>query len=285
MKNLTIFKCLLNVSILLSLELILNAEEKATKESTAIFVDFDNVITTNKFNINFNNVTLLCTLLYKHPKETLLGLWHIKKLTAKGKEFSKEPNATVNTTVDRMLNYLKKEGFGDFSDSRDILVKLGTQPQPINEMIDILKQLKKERHILIGATNQPCNQNKIYSQRLKEQNIDLNKLFDAILTTAPESDINQVDIENYHKKIVMAPKKTFKPDLLYYEILQSIALQYGIDCKKSNCFFIDDVEKNIIAAQKSGLLGIHFPKPLNKQSAQQSSQKVKEELLKQKVLR
>lgn len=158
----------------------------------------------------------------------------------------------------------------------DITVK----PKPIQEVIEQLKELKKQGYTIIGATNQDYYQNKAFRKKMAAQGVNVEELFDGVLvahTILKASEIQKGQELHEIEPGVFMPTSTkgYKPNFEYFTALKKLA---KMRAPKANSFVhIDDKLENIEGAQKvKGFSkALHFKLPEDK-SARRCT---KEELL------
>ena len=152
-------------------------EQIENQSKPAIFVDLDGVITKSLGPSSKTRINLLLCVFNNASSEPYSIQKHFQE---KNTEMAKL--ATYHEDIEETIQYLKVHNYGDFTDCKTIIMDILVRPEPIMEVIEQLIQLKQQGHILIGATNQDYTQNIIYQEKLKQQGIDLDELFDAILT-------------------------------------------------------------------------------------------------------
>ena len=233
--------------------------QEQTASKKVVFVDFDDVLT-KTFKVEIKTIIKLLPCILRHPLAITYAIKDLSILIHKGHEIACTQNMPIKQVIIAILHHLKDNNYGDFFEYQDVLYDIGMHPGPINTVIEQIKQLKQQGHILIGATNQDYASNSIYSKKLQEQGINLNELFSAILTTyAPET-----DVENDLKKnnVFMADKGIKKPNKQYFEKLKEIAIKQTA-LPISSYYLIDNTDENIIGAEKAGFIGIQFELPLH----------------------
>lgn len=109
-----------------------------------------------------------------------------------------------------------------------VLKQIPLNVQPIPEMIKLLELLKSRGYRLYLLTNVAP-----HTMPVLEQRFSFLQLFDGILTSFDA--------------------RALKPDLKIFQLLLE---QFGL--KSTDCFFIDDLEKNILAAQQLGIDGTTY---------------------------
>ena len=144
--------------------------------------------------------------------------------------------------------------------------------------IELLKELKGEGHILIGATNQDYKSNSMYLKKLQEQGFNFCKLFNAILVTHSEGiEAKTKPSAQYpgrvyiKKRIYMVDKEIKKPDQVYFKILKGLGEK--LNSNATEFYLIDDQYQNIDGANNSGFTGIQFELPKDSTGKRLSTRK------------
>jgi HAD superfamily hydrolase (TIGR01509 family) len=246
--------------LLLSLNTMLSSysiEQENTKLQKIICVDFDNVLT-KTFSISLSTIMKLLPCILRHPLAIAYVLKDLPAIIHKGEEIAK-CHKTLKQTIIEMLHYLKDNNYGNFFDFKKTILDIGMSPGPIDDVIQLIRELKAQGHILIGATNQDYAANYIYRKKLRKQGINLDELFDAILTCySPENEvINSDRYQNPH--VFMANQGVRKPNKQYFQKLKELKPI----CEFCEFYLIDDAEENVEGAKKAGFHGIHFKLPRN----------------------
>jgi len=65
-------------------------------------------------------------------------------------------------------------------------------------------------------------------------------------------------LQSFDGVVVSAHEQLLKPDPAIYRVLTQ---RYGLDA--GECIFIDDSEKNVLAARSVGMQGVHFVEPID----------------------
>lgn len=235
-------------------------EHEQTTPKKIVCVDFDNVLT-KTFTINPLTIIKLLPCILWHPLAIAYVVKDISAIMEKGEEIVQQPGITLRQTIIGVIQYLKDNNYGDFFDYQDTIIDIGMNPGPIDEVIQQIKELKQQGHILIGATNQDYAANCIYRKKLQQQGADLDELFEVILTRyAPETEIKNQQY-NVHNNVHMADKGIQKPDKRYFDKLKKLA--HDLEKNPSEFYLIDDADENIEGAKKAGFHGIHFELPRN----------------------
>lgn len=241
--------------------------------STAIAMDLDDVMSIKQKPGALDFIALSRAVVW-HP--WILGAFtKIGELQKEGSVVGSTVNGTSNV-VQTMLQKLKERGYGDLSHYQDEIVFGATKPKPINQMVDAVRQLKAKGHIVIAATNQDWKQHVAYRKRMRSHGVDLNLLFDAVVTTGLGADTQERQ-HGFHCPTVneniyaVSAANVKKPDAAYYQQVQAVADYIGETRKVTikRIVFTDDKEENIDGAARYGFKAIHFDLPAG--SARKSS--------------
>lgn len=225
------------------------------KKPTIIF-DLDDTVALRNAIPPFSKFSAFAwnTCTYINPKHMLYILWNIKTITQKGKEFSKEQDATLETVLKKMTIWLKDNGYGGFN--YIALAPIIINPRPIIPIIHLIKQLKKDGYTIVAATGHDGLNHKCWCEYLKKwYNIDCDELFDIRFTSFSEY-VSQQPTTNQLSKgayqvsdtFFMAPQGTNKPKHLYFESLYQIMKDKGFNVEKF--VFIDDTKHYVEGFQQ-----------------------------------
>ena len=237
-------------------------------KSTIIVMDMDDVMSI-KQKPGAMDFIGLSRIVLQHPW-VLTALANIGALQQEGNEIGKQVNGAGNT-VHAMLEKLKEQGYGDFSDYEYEILERATKPKPIQAMIEAMKELKRQGYILIGATNHDWKQELAYRAKMRKQGVDPNELFDAVLVTRVNNvpTIKGEKASSFYKPVVdenmysATLQRAYKPLNTYFAALKKlvhhIAQQKGVSADK--IIFTDDKLENVDAAKAMGIEAIHFDLP------------------------
>lgn len=241
-----------------------------------ISVDFDDVIS-SRVKVNFKEyASLIPRIVLSHPS-ILFHLWSWwNTLEKDGREIAQSVNGASNV-IHALIQKLKDEGYADLSDYESELIARTSNPKANLAMITLLKALKKQGYTLIGATNQDYLQDITYRKKMKDQGVDLDALFDAIIVTRVNhlNTMNGIPIDDTKPYTevedgiyMLNDPKAVKPHPSYYEAEKLIAQTIQPDEKL--IIHVDDKRENIEGADAvSGVKGIQFYLPSG--SARKSS--------------
>lgn len=231
-------------------------------------VDFDDVLSIRK-KVGFKSYfSMMPRIIFWNPSLVfkLRKLW--KTLEKEGGEMKTATHGASNV-IHQVVQKLKNEGHIDLSYYEPELIARTSNPKPNYKMVHFLQALKKKGYLLLGATNQDYIQDKTYRERMKEQGVNLDELFDGIVVTRVNhlNEINgkPVDDTKPYTEVedgvyMINSPDAVKPNTAYYEVVKQVGKKLNpnaelfihVDDKKEN---IDGVEK--VAAFK----GIHFELP------------------------
>jgi hypothetical protein len=230
-----------------------------------IGIDMDDVVSIRQ-KPGFMDFIGLVKIVFRHPR-VLAAFMNIHAIQKEGHRVSQELNGSANV-IHTVLEKLKGDGYGDFSDYADEILECATKPEPIKEMVDVIRDLKKQGYIIVGATNHDWKQELAYRKKMRHQGVDSNELFDAVVVTrvnhipVPDSEqgaafYRPVENENMYSVI---QQNVYKPKDSYYQVLKQvashIASKKGVIVK--NIIFTDDKKENTDAAKKAAIESIHF---------------------------
>lgn len=245
-----------------------------------IFVDLDDTISRHDY-ISIREIIYLipqavacCNSSYDAARLTCA----IPTLVRKGHEFAQKSDATTETVILNIIDYLKQNNYGDFTPIIAHITRLAANKKPIIPMITYLKQLSTEGYILIATTNQDAWGHIHYREKLKyNYGIDLSQLFQATLccssTLIAQHQKATCSIDNCfmidtQQHIYMTNNIAMrKPYENYYCAAIAIAKKYcSAITPETSLLLIDDAPQNIdgfnkfIKDHKLRGQGIHFPK-------------------------
>ena len=184
-------------------------------------------------------------------------------------QYVTEIQKTVNggsNVVHEIIGYLKNNGYGDLSCYEPEIIERSQKPYPVTRMIDDIKKLKAAGYSVIGATNQDYMQHQAYRRYMKDvHGIDLNTLFDAVLTTCvyhaaqPAGDDLCYRLNATDNIYVARNREAYKPHSSYFTVVQELAKK--VEPTSTRVIHTDDRKENIDAAEQAGIEGIHFNLP------------------------
>lgn len=236
--------------------------DAAVKKNIALCFDLDDVIS-GKEKIGFTDyLGLVPKLLFKHPKIVTAALpKNLSKIREQADEISKTTNGTSNIMHD-LIGVFKEEGYGDLSAFECEFVQRSLSPFLVKRMINNIKKLKAQGYTVLGATNQDWKQHKVYRKKMKALGVDLNTLFEVVLTTrvnhvaAPAGDQLSFRLNESENIYVVRDEKGFKPSVHYFKALEQLAKQRVPNATR--IIHTDDTLENIIGARAAGLRAFHF---------------------------
>lgn len=236
--------------------------------STVIAMDLDDVMSIKQKPGALDFISIARAVFWN--PWVLGALTKIGELQQEGSQVGQSMNGTSNV-VHEMLKKLKDRGYGDFSYYEDEIVAAATKPKPIDQMIQAVRELKKKGYIVIAATNQDWKQHAAYRQKMKQQGVDLNKLFDAVVTTAVNyGNVSQAAQKGgFYNPVIneniyaATAQDAYKPHAGYYTLVKKVA-DYIAETKHvpvKRIIFADDKAENIQGATQAQMQGIHFDLP------------------------
>lgn len=171
-----------------------SAEIAENFKDLVVVVDFNEIISISRSPDRISDYT---------PLMTFKGLWKmitlLPTLFGKFDEIKKmgmqiAQNTTGNgNIVHGLARQLKAKGYGDIASLEEDIIKLTVLDEPIADNIEVLKKLKRLGIKLVAATDQDALQYKFYKQRMARKGVDLDQLFDAVITYKSFRDIEQSD--------------------------------------------------------------------------------------------
>lgn len=236
--------------------------------STIIAMDLDDVMSIKQKPGALDFISIARAVFWN--PWVLGALTKLSELQQEGSQVGQNINGTSNV-VHTMLGKLKERGYGDFSYYEDEIIAASTKPKPIDQMVEAVRTLKKKGYIVIGATNQDWKQHAAYRQKMKQQGVDLNQLFDAVVTTA----VNYGNVSQAARKggfynpvineniYAATAQDVYKPHAGYYTLVKRVA-DYIAETKHvpvKRIVFTDDNVKNIEGATQAHIQAVHFDLP------------------------
>lgn len=224
-----------------------------------IFVDLDDTISRN------DSISLKETLhLVKKAAPCCNSAYdagrlfcNIKSITSKSHELARKPNATTETVILDIIEYMKQKKYGDFKPIMEPIGRLAANKKPIYPMIKLLQMYKNKGYILIAITNQDAWGHIHYRKKLlKNYHVDLNNLFNATLCchstiiaheNPPLSSIKNCYLINEPHTIYMTTRKEIKkPSSDYFIVALDIAKKHFPEItQNTKLLFFDDAQINI----------------------------------------
>lgn len=235
-----------------------------SSKQIALFVDLGDVICGIK-ETSLTDYMPMATRIAFHHFGIARALPHAVAITAYARDLEARVNGASNV-VHEMITYLKQ--YANLSDYEDEILHTSQKPYPIKEMVAHITRLKQEGHPLIAATNEDWKQYTICAAKMREQGVDFDQLFDAILTTRvkhvdpPEGDgaFYKLHPNNAKDRIyVVRNHEVYKPHTAYFEIAQALSKQVAPASRWS--IHTDDKQENVEGARNAGIEGIWFKLP------------------------
>jgi hypothetical protein len=236
------------------------------KHAIVLSFDIDDVISGKEKVGLWDYASLVPYLIYNHPK-ILLAFWpqNYKQIRQEAAVISKSTNGAFNI-VHKVIQWINRQGYGDLSGYEVEIVERSQKPYPVQRMINNIQELKKNGFVVVGATNQDYMQHQAYRKFFKNTyNIDLNVLFDAVLTTRvehvapPSGEDASYRLQPLENIYAARNINDFKPHAGYFQALKHMIAKLVPYSKK--IIHSDDKQENVQAAQQAGLHAIHFNLP------------------------
>jgi len=235
----------------------------STAQKIVLSFDIDDVIS-GKTKVGLKEyATLIPRMLFWNPKLAIALLPHnYKQIGQISANIQKTTQGSTNI-IHGVNEWIKAHGYGDLSFYEPQMVARSQKPYPVMPMINAIKKFKAQGYTVIGATNQDHMQHQAYrAYMLRYHNIDLNELFDAVLTTH----VHHVDMPAGSGLIYRVNAKDnmyatrraqdCKPHTGYFNAVQELVKQIAPDAV--HIMHTDDKLENVQAAQSVGISGIHF---------------------------
>lgn len=236
------------------------------QKSTAFSFDIDDVIS-GKPKVGFMDyITMMPRMVYWCPMLLSAVLPANRAVIEK---YATDIKNTVNggsNITHKVFEYLKDNGYGDATCYEQEIIERSQKPYPFMPMIEHIEKLKAEGNTVVGATNQDYLQHQAYRKYMKEHyGIDLNKLFDAVVTTrvnhlnAPAGNDLAYRANPEDNIYVTRNPEDYKPNPSYFKAVEQVVK--SINPQATEIIHTDDKLENIEGAQKAGLKGIQFKLP------------------------
>jgi hypothetical protein len=233
----------------------------------AFSFDLDDVIS-GKDKVGFNDFLPLVGMFWTSPM-LATAAWpsNQQAITDHAQNLTEVQKYNGSTNIIRgVIQYLKDNGYGDvFSYEKDIN-KRTQKPFPVLRMVANIQALRALGHPVFGATNQDCEQYRMYREHLKtEHKIDLTKIFDGVVTTRVYHHEAPVDdrLVYKHKEddhiYVLRNREDVKPNPSFFNGVAQVikSINSGVE----QIIHTDDKQENTLGAEKAGLNSIHFKLP------------------------
>ena len=236
-------------------------------KTTAFSVDLDDVIT-GKDKVGFNDFIPLAGMFWTSPMLATAALPHNQQaITNHVTQLTEEQKYNGSTNIIHgVIQYLKDNGYGDVSSYETEINKRTQKPFPVKRMIANIRALQRLGYPVFAATNQDCKQYELYRDHLEsEHNIDLQDMFDGVITTPVyhlEHPVNNGLVYKAHpgdysdEVFVIADRDHVKPNPSFFNGVAWVIKAMHPEVER--IIHTDDKAENIEGAKKAGLKGIHF---------------------------
>lgn len=240
----------INIIFIMSFGNIMSMDR--SKKDTVLVFDLDDVVSFKQKPSIPSFLKVGAPIILKHP--TLA--FKIKTIAKKGKELAKgkktediEPVNGTSNIIYNLFKWLEDEyGYKGLIDYTEKLVGTSVNPIPNIKVIQLIKDLKNKGYGIFAATNQDDIQNKFYREKMREQGIKVDQLFEGVIT-AQGYDKKHENPKGY------VTTQYAKPQEQYFKVVKATVQK---EYPKAKILFIDDKGKNIESAKKIGLVGIQF---------------------------
>lgn len=258
------FKFMFTLSILAPLYMHGMQPLAFAPKDIAFSFDLDDVVS-GKDKVGFNDFVPLVGMFWHCPM-LATAAWprNQEAITQHAKNLTEVQKYNGSTNIIRgVIEYLKDKGYGDVSSYEKEINKRTQKPFPVARMVTNILILRDFGYPVFGATNQDCEQYKVYREHLKsEHSIDLKDVFDAVITTPvyhheqPAGDglIYQHNEDDHI--YVLRKKEHVKPSVEYFLGVTQVITKLNSDVKQ--IIHTDDKIENTQGAEKAGLNSIHF---------------------------
>lgn len=266
-------------SLVIAESLVSSSKKLINHKQPVMVFDLDSTLT---YHGNPSMGSML-NFIYKNLFAVRLSSWfymlyNFERIKKKSITLALQEGATTEKVVIELLSWLYDQGYADLRAQVYEIVDISINPVIIKPMLALVKKLKKDGYIVVAATAQDGLNHVVYRQKLKQQGIDLDILFDTTLTSfacwPALGNLTEKAGESllYVKKFNFYMIDTYcinKPNISYFQLLYSLlnALYSSVE----NIVFIDDKYENIesfnqmIKQANIKGKGIHF-KPVKKKN-------------------
>lgn len=237
---------------------------RVVPKSVAFTFDLDDVIS-GKDKVGFNDFVPLVSMFWSAPMLASAAFPHNQQAImdhAKDLTDSQKYNGSTNI-IRGVIQYLKDNGYGDVFSYEKEINKRTQKPFPVLRMIANIQALKQLGYPVFGATNQDCEQYKIYREHLNsEHKIDLKNVFDGVVTTPvyhheqPMGDGLVYKHDQDDHIYVLRQKEHTKPNPSYFQGVAQVVKALNPYVKQ--IIHTDDKRENNQGAEQAGLNSIHF---------------------------
>lgn len=233
-------------------------------KNIAFSFDLDDVIS-GKDKVGFNDFVPLVGMFWSAPMLATAALPHNQQaIMNHAKHLTDVQKYNGSTNIIRgVIQYLKDNGYGDvFSYEKEINQRT-QKPFPVWRMVANIKALRDLGYPVYGATNQDCEQYKVYREHLRsEHEIDLKNVFDGVVTTPVYHHEQPVGdgLVYQHKAddhiYVLRNRDHVKPNPEYFQGVAQVIKTLHPEVEQ--IIHTDDKSENTQGAEQAGLNGLLF---------------------------
>lgn len=161
----------------------------------------------------------------------------------------------------KITDKIQELGLGDYRKYEFAIIEQATYPKPIPYMIQTMKELKQKGYTIIGATNHDIYQHMAYRKNMRDQGVDLNEVFDAVLAVRVNHE-EPKEGEPYYKLYdnenlyIASDVQAFKPHKGFFDALWALCKQENPSAERM--IFTDDRLPNVKGARALGIPAFHF---------------------------
>ncbi len=213
-------------------------------------------------------MSLIVKVTWHQPHKAAKLLWNWRAIKKRGHEISEHMQGATNI-IHALSKELVAQRHADIAPYTEEIISYFVKPKPIWQVINYIKELKKQGYTIIGATNQDYCHNKYFRKRMQEQGVCIEELFDAIVVshTVAQAKERYHEHEIYHEVepgvFMPSSRNGHKPHEDFYKAVKAV----GHKLVPTASLFIhsDDKLENIHGAHSvEGFQAIHFKLPQGK---------------------
>lgn len=186
-------------------------------------------------------------------KQKILLPTRCSTIWGKANEFARQPDITTTSVIDQLIEWMKKEGYGDLSCIKDDMTQVAINPEPSETIVNLLSTKKQPHNFrVVGISGQDAWQHEEYIRKLTvQQKFNFHELctlslvsYSKVIKEKKEPIFNQecgaYKLDNY---TYMGPEDINKPNEQYFKIFQNILKAEHLTYK--NLLYIDGCETSL----------------------------------------
>lgn len=230
----------------------------------AFSFDLDDVVS-GKDKVGFYDFVPLVGMFWHCPMLVTAVLPRNEQaITEHAKNLTEVQKYNGSTNIIRgVIEYLKDKDYGDVFSYEKEINKRTQKPFPVLRMVTNILSLRDQGYPVYGATNQDCEQYKVYREHLlKEHHVDLRHMFDGVITTPvyhheqPAGDGLIYQHNGDDHIYVLRKKEHVKPSVEYFQAVAQVIKMLSPEINR--IVHTDDKVENTQGAQNAGLNSIDF---------------------------